>query len=179
MGSVSGAIQLLVVGALFVALLAILLGSRLLWLRRRVTVAFEALDALLTRRHELIPGIVDSIRGARLRDRELIGRVTGLATRASSGTLPPEEQVVIEGELTRALALLLKEIEALAQLAVSPVMAHLHAALDDGEDRIAVARRRYNTAVARYNSSLRALSARLLPARLRLQPARRFSDPDD
>lgn len=144
-------VAVLVVLALFL----VLTYNRLVTLRQRVREAWSDIDVQLKRRWDLIPNLVETVKGYAAHERqtfEAVTRARTAAVAAQSG--PPQERAQAENMLTGALRQLFALAEAYPQLQAVQEFKDLSENLTATEDKIAFARRFYNGNVRDYNTAL-------------------------
>ncbi len=156
-----GWIVLAILVALFV--LAIGLYNRLVVLRNRVKNAFAQIDVQLTRRHDLIPNLVETAKGYIKHERETLEAViqarntaiAGLkAAEASPDSAAAMQQLgSAETALGAALSRLLAVVEAYPDLKANQNMMQLSEELTSTENRVAFSRQSYNDSVMDYNNA--------------------------
>ncbi len=147
-------------------LLAILIGTALLvglWLmgaynslvrlRQAVKNAWAQIDVQLKRRHDLIPNLVNTVKGYATHEKGTLEAVMNARAKATSVTLPADK-IKAEGELTGALARLLAVSEAYPDLKANQNFLSLQGELGSTEDRIAFARQSYNNTVTQLNTAI-------------------------
>jgi LemA protein len=126
--------------------------------------AWGDLEAQLQRRADLIPNLVATVRGFAAQERETLEAVVNARSRATSIQLTPEmlsdpEAVArfqeAQGSLSSALSRLMVVVEAYPELKSNQNFRDLQVQLEGTENRISVARQRYNEAVERFNFSIR------------------------
>jgi LemA protein len=140
-----------VVALLVVAL--VLLYNRLVTLRNRVENAWAQVDVQLRRRYDLIPNLVETVKGYAAHERETFEAVTNARARAQSAQ-GPAEQSAAEGILGQALGRLLAVAEAYPELQADENFRQLQDELAETENRIAVSRQVYNDTVLTYNTAI-------------------------
>jgi len=122
------------------------------------------------RRADLVPNLVNTVRGAAAQERGVLEAVTNARARASAIQATPElindpeafrQFQQAQGELTSALSRLLVTVEAYPQLQSIQAFRDLQAQLEGVENRIAVARKRYIEAVQGYNTTVRSFPSNL------------------
>jgi LemA protein len=143
---VLGVIALLVV-------LVVLLYNRLVTLRNRVDNAWAQVDVQLKRRYDLIPNLVETVKGYAAHERETFEAVTNARTRAQAAQ-GPAEQGAAEGILSQALGRLFAVAEAYPELQADENFRQLQDELAQTENRIAVSRQVYNDTVLTYNTAI-------------------------
>ena len=140
-----------VVALLVVAL--VLLYNRLVTLRNRVENAWAQVDVQLRRRYDLIPNLVETVKGYAAHERETFEAVTNARARAQAAQ-GPAEQSAAEGILGQALGRLLAVAEAYPELQADENFRQLQDELAQTENRIAVSRQVYNDTVLTYNNAI-------------------------
>ena len=138
--------------------------NRMQQLEEAVNRAWGDLEAQLQRRADLVPNLVATVKGYASHERETLEAVVNARARATSVQLTPEmlsdpEAVArfqeAQGSLSSALSRLLVVVEAYPELKANQNFRDLQVQLEGTENRISVARQRYNEAVERFNFSIR------------------------
>ena len=140
-----------VVALLVVAI--VLFYNRLVRLRNRVENAWAQVDVQLKRRYDLIPNLVETVKGYASHERETFEAVTNARAAAQSAT-GPAEQGAAEGLLSAALGRLIAVAEAYPELQADENFRQLQEELAQTENRIAVSRQVYNDTVLTYNTAI-------------------------
>src|SRR4051794_3241795 len=142
---------------LVVVVLAIVYGivayNGMVSARNRVDEAWSGIDVQLKRRHDLIPNLVESVKGYAQHERETFDQVTQARAQAMQASGPASTGVA-EGMLSQALGRLFAVAEAYPQLRASENFQQLQAELTNTEDQISAARRVYNGNVQSYNTRI-------------------------
>ena len=129
--------------------------NRLVTLRQRVKEAFSDIDVQLKRRHDLIPNLVETVKGYAAHERGVFDEVTQARAGAiAAGAQGPQQRAAAEDMLTGALRSLFAVAEAYPQLQAVQEYKDLSENLRDTEDKIQFARRFYNGQVRDYNTAL-------------------------
>ncbi|HET6847504.1 MAG TPA: LemA family protein [Gaiellales bacterium] len=121
--------------------------------RNKVDEAWSGIDVQLKRRHDLIPNLVETVKGYAAHERETFQAVTDARARAMSASGPAQAGAA-EGFLSQALGRLFAVAEAYPQLRATENFQQLQAELTNTEDQIAAARRIYNGNVQSYNTKI-------------------------
>jgi LemA protein len=155
-------VGLYVLGALaVVALYVIAIYNRLVVFRNRIDNAWSQIDVQLRRRYDLIPNLIETVKGYASHERQVFERVTEARAKAiAAGTVA--EQGKAENMLTQALRSLFAVAENYPQLRASENFMQLQEELSGTESKIAFARQFYNDTVLRYNNSRQAFPAVLI-----------------
>src|ERR671913_1459460 len=140
-----------VVALLVVALIA--LYNRFVQLRNRVDNAWAQIEVQLKRRYDLIPNLVETVKGYAAHERETFEAVTAARTRAQQAQ-GPAEQGAAEGILGQALGRLFAVAEAYPELQADENFRQLQEELAQTENRIATSRQVFNDTVLTYNTAI-------------------------
>jgi LemA protein len=124
--------------------------------RQQIRDAYANIDTELRRRYDLIPNLVETVRGYASHERETFEKVTQ-ARAAAIAAQGPEQQAQAENVLTAALRSLFAVAEAYPQLRASENFQALQGELANTEDRIQVSRRFYNANVREYNERVQSV----------------------
>jgi LemA protein len=152
---------ILVAGAIvvFVALVLLLVFNRFVRLRNMVDESWHDIGTELQRRYDLIPNLVDTVKGYAAHEREVFDSVTSLRHDAMAAQRPPDAQAPHEAALGQGVARLMAVAENYPDLKANEEFLALQRALVDTEDRIQVARRIYNANVRSYDSLVQSFPA--------------------
>ena len=129
--------------------------------RNKVDEAWSGIDVQLKRRHDLIPNLVETVKGYAAHERETFQAVTDARTKAMSASGPAQAGAA-EGLLSQALGRLFAVAEAYPQLRATENFQQLQAELAGTEDRIAVSRQVYNDTVLTYNNAVQQVPTNLV-----------------
>ena len=146
-----------------VGLFLVVTYNRLVTLRQRVKEAWSDIDVQLKRRHDLIPNLVETVKGYAGHERQTLENVVKARQQAVDVRgLSPEQRAQAENMLTQALRQLFALAEAYPQLRAVESFTQLQEQLGATEDKISFARRFYNGNVRDYNTSLLTFPTNLL-----------------
>jgi LemA protein len=144
-------ILLVVLGLLVLALIA--LYNRFVRLRNRVDNAWAQIEVQLKRRWDLIPNLVETVKGYAEHERGTFEAVTQARARAQAAQ-GPAETASAEGFLSQALGRLFAVAEAYPELQADENFRQLQTELGETENRIAVSRQVYNDTVLTFNNAI-------------------------
>ena len=162
---------------LLVGLVVVVLYNRLVRLRNRAENAWAQVDVQLQRRHDLIPNLIETVKGYASHERGVFEEVT--ATRASAQDAKGvEQQAQAENALTAALGRLFAVAEAYPALRATENFQNLQEQLDETENKIAVARQIYNDAVYSYDTATETVPTNVVASILGFEPKRYFEIED-
>src|SRR5215218_1466932 len=147
-------IVIIVVGLLLlVGLIYILMRNSIISSRNRCDEAWSGIDVQLKRRHDLVPNLVESVKGYASHERETFEKVTQ-ARAAAMQASGPEEASQAETQLTQALGGLRVVAEQYPELRATENFQQLQRNLSELEDEIQASRRIYNSNVQSYNTRI-------------------------
>jgi LemA protein len=154
---------LLVVLAIVVVAGLMLAGvyNRLVGLRQNTNQAFADIDVQLKQRQDLVPNLVETVKGYAAHERGTLEAVTRARNAAASAS-NVEDKVQAENALSGALRQLFAVAEAYPDLKANTGFVQLQGELSDIENKLAAARRFFNNAVSEYNSSIQQFPAVLI-----------------
>lgn len=153
---------LIVVGILvLIALWVISLYNGLVRLRNRRQNAFADIDVQLRQRHDLVPQLVDTVKGYAVHEKELLTKITEARSAAMAATTI-DGKIVAEQQLSSALAGLKVQMEAYPDLKANQNFLQLQEELSDIENKLAASRRFFNAATTEYNNSVESFPSNLI-----------------
>lgn len=139
------------------------LYNGLVALRQRVRNAWAQIDVQLKRRHDLIPNLVNTVKGYAAHEKGTLDAVISARAKATSVTLT-SDKIKAEGELSGALARLMAVAESYPDLKANQNFLSLQEELTSTENRVAFARQAYNDAAAQNNTRVQSFPAVLFAA---------------
>jgi LemA protein len=156
-------VVLLVLAALvvLVGLYVIMTYNRLVSLRNRIENAWSQIDVQLKRRYDLIPNLVETVKGYASHEQETLEKVI-TARNAGMGAQTVKDQAEAENMLTGALRSLFALSESYPDLKANQNFRQLQEELTGTEGRIAYARQYYNDSVYGYNTRIQSFPANML-----------------
>jgi len=152
---------------------AIAVYNGLVAMRQRVNEAFADIDVQLRQRHDLIPNLVETVKGYAAHERGTLDEVIK-ARNAAAAAQGPAQQAAAENMLSGALRQLFALSENYPNLKANANFQQLQAELADLENKIAASRRFFNSAVQEYNTGIQRFPAALFAAALGFAPKEYF-----
>src|SRR6187431_3272591 len=156
------------------ALWIVMIYNQLVAMRQRVGQAFADVDVQLKLRHDLIPNLIETVKGYAAHERGTLEEVVK-ARNAAIAAQGPAQQAAAENMLSGALRQLFALSEAYPDLKANQNFQQLQMDLSDIENKLAAARRFFNNAVQEYNTGIEQFPAALLAGPLGFQ-RREFFD---
>jgi LemA protein len=161
----------------FLALLLVYLYNKLVRLRNRTQNAWAQVNVQLRRRYDLIPNLVESVKGYATHERETFEEVTRARTAAQQAQTVPE-QAEAENVLTAAIGRLFAVAEAYPELRATENFQQLQQQLTETEQKIAVSRQVFNDTVLTYNNSIQTVPTNVIAGMFHFEP-RTFFEIED
>ncbi len=153
-------LELLAVLVILGIVLAVIYNG-LVRLRNQVRNSWSQIDVQLKRRHNLIPNLVETVRGYAAHEKETLENVTRARSQAAGAT-GVENQAKAETGLSAALGRLMVVVEQYPDLRANENFANLQEELTSTENRIGFARQHYNDTVMQYNNRVQAFPSNLV-----------------
>ena len=151
----------------------IMIYNGLVAMRQRVSQAFADIDVQLKQRHDLIPNLVETVKGYAAHERGTLEEVVKLRNVAMAAQ-GPAQQAAAENMLTGALRQMFALAESYPDLKANQNFQQLQRELSDIENKLAAARRFFNNAVQEYNTGIQQFPAALFAASLGFSPKEFF-----
>jgi LemA protein len=159
------------------AIAVVVLYNRLVRLRNRSENAWAQVDVQLRRRYDLIPNIVEAVKGYASHERQTFEEVTRARTAAQQAQ-GVEKQADAENVLTAAIGRLFAVAEQYPQLRATENFQQLQAQLADVEQSIAVSRQVYNDTVLTYDNALETVPTNIVAGTFNFAPREYFETED-
>ena len=158
---------------LLLVFLLVSMYNRLVRLRNRSENAWAQVDVQLKRRHDLIPNLVETVKGYAAHERGTFDEVTAARTAAQQAQ-GPQAQAAAENVLTQALGRLFAVAENYPQLRGTENFQQLQAQLSETEQNIAIARQVYNDTVLTYDNALETVPTSIIAGIFNFRPREYF-----
>jgi len=152
--------------------------NSLIGLKNQVANAWKQIDVQLKRRHDLIPNLVNTVKGAMDFERSTLEAVIAARNKAVSAT-GVAQTAKAEGELTQALGRLFALTEAYPDLKATGNVAQLQEELTSTENKIGFARQLYNDVATQYNTRQATFPTMLVAGLAKASPAELWQITDD
>ena len=151
--------------------------NKLIGLKNQVANAWKQIDVQLKRRHDLIPNLVNTVRGAMEFERDTLTQVMEARARAVSAT-GPADAARKEGELSQALGRLFAVAENYPTLRANENVKMLQEELTSTENKVGFARQFYNDIATTFNTAQQTFPSNMFAAALGFKPSELFEITD-
>ncbi len=146
--------------------------------QENVDASWSEVDNQLQRRNDLVPNLVNTVKGFAKQEKEVLTQVTEARSRVA-GAGSPSEKIDASNQLSGALSRLLVVMERYPELKSNQNFLRLQDELAGTENRLAVARTRYNDAVRQYNTSTKRFPTNLIANSFGFEKQPYFEVPDE
>jgi len=166
----------IIIGVIVIAAIyAVTIYNSLVKNRQMVAEGWSGIDVQLKRRTDLIPNLMETVKGYMTHERETLQAVTDARAAAqSAANAGPEERAKAEGALSGALGRLIAVAEAYPDLKANTTFLEFQSALQTVEDEIQMARRYYNGAVRNLNVTVESFPSNLIANGFKFEKAQYF-----
>jgi LemA protein len=157
--------ELLIILVIVIVIVAIFVGiyNGLVTRRNRIDEAFAQIEVQLKRRHDLIPNLVQTVKGYMGFEQDVLTRVTeARAGAVAAGAQGPAQQAAAENMLTGALRSLFAVVENYPDLKANQNVIQLQEELTTTENQISFSRQHYNATVLDYNNTIQTIPSVLI-----------------
>ena len=147
-----------------VVLLLIIIGlyNSLIVKKNAVDNAFFSMDVMLKKRHDLIPMLVDTVKGYMQHEKELLSSLTQLRQQMELPQLPVNDKIKLENQLQSILQQVRVQVENYPDLKASTNFLKLQGAINETEEQLAASRRFYNAAVNDYHNGIQTFPSSII-----------------
>jgi len=171
---------LILLGAAAVIVVAVIASyNRFVRQRNLIEESWKQVDVELRRRYDLIPNLVETVKGYAAHERGALEAVVNARAKATAPSASVADQAVDEAALTASLRGLLAVAEAYPDLKADSQFSMLQTQLGETEDRIAAGRRFYNSNVRAYNTRIEAFPSSIVASMWNFEKADYFEENDE
>jgi len=171
---------IIIVIIVLIAIVFVVSYNGLVRLRNRIDSAWSQIGVQLERRHDLIPNLIETVKGYAAHERgTLEGVVEARNAAIQAKSAGPEQQAQAENVLTGALKSLFALAEAYPDLKANQNFLSLQEELTSTEDRIAYSRQFYNDSVMKYDNKIQSIPSNIIAGNFGFKPEPLFQVTDD
>lgn len=137
-----------------VVLLLVALYNTVISKRNQVNNAFASIDAILKKRYDLLPNLIETVKAYMQHEKSTLTEITELRAKATQGALGDNEKIELNNKLGQALRSVNVAVENYPELKANTNFLQLQAAMNEVEEQLSAARRAFNAAVTSYNNAV-------------------------
>lgn len=164
---------ILLIIVVLIVLFIISVYNNLVTLKQRAKNSFSQMDVQLQRRFDLIPNLVETVKGYMAHESDTLAKVAELRTSwANAKTV--DEKAKVDNELSSTLKTIMAVAEAYPDLKANQNFSNLQAELSETEDKISYSRQFYNDSVTRYNTKLELFPSNIIASMFHFTPENLF-----
>ena len=164
---------ILLIIVVLIVLFIISVYNNLVTLKQRAKNSFSQMDVQLQRRFDLIPNLVETVKGYMAHESDTLAKVTELRTSwANAKTV--DEKAKVDNELSSTLKTIMAVAEAYPDLKANQNFSNLQVELSETEDKISYSRQFYNDSVTRYNTKLELFPSNIIASMFHFTPENLF-----
>jgi LemA protein len=170
-------VYLFIIIPVLLLITAIVIYNSLIRRKNDADNAFASIDAMLKMRHDLIPALVEAVRGYMKHERNLLSEITALRSGVTSGSISEEERIKAENLISRGLSDIFVAVENYPDLKASTNFLKLQGAINETEEQLAASRRAFNAAVTFYNNGIEVFPSNIIASVMRFKKRSLFEIP--
>lgn len=168
-------LPLLILAVIVVFFTAVFLYNTLVRKRNAVDNAFYSMDVMLKKRFDLIPQLVDTVKGYASHEKELLLQLASLRQMLNNEPMPFNEKVAADNELSKVLQTIMITAENYPVLKASENFLRLQGSINETEEQLAASRRFYNTAVKEYHDAIGTFPSSIIAGWAGMKPLHYFT----
>ncbi|HLG38795.1 MAG TPA: LemA family protein [Chitinophagaceae bacterium] len=161
-----------------ILLSVIFLYNNLVQKKNAIDNAFFSMDVMLKKRYDLIPQLVETVKGYTLHEKQVLLQLTTMRQRVMEGNLNTNDKVELDNQINTALQSIFVSFENYPELKASQNFLKLQGAINETEEQLAAARRFYNAAVNDYHNAIEMFPGSIIASWMKLRHKTYFNIPD-
>ena len=169
----------IIVVLVVIVIISILMYNSLVGKKNQVENVFATIDALLKKRYDLIPNLVETVKTYMKHEQNLLTDITELRAKATSGRLSDDDRIAIENKMTKALGGIMVAVENYPDLKANQNFLQLQGSMNEIEEQISAARRAYNATVTAYNNAIEMFPTNMMASMMNYKRKNVFEIPEE
>ena len=169
----------IIVVLVIIVLIPILMYNSLVGKKNQVENVFATIDALLKKRYDLIPNLVETVKTYMKHEKSLLTDITELRAKATSGQLSDNDRIAVENKMTKALGGIMVAVENYPDLKANQNFLQLQGSMNEIEEQISAARRAYNATVTIYNNAIEMFPTNIMASMMNYKRKNVFVIPEE
>lgn len=157
-----GNLSIILILIVILLLIVVSIFNRFVTLKNKAKNAFASIDVMLKKRYDLIPTLVNTVKGYMHHEQETLAKITALRKEVATQQTSQEELVHLNNELSDQMGKIIIAVEAYPDLKASKNFMHLQRTLAEVEEQLSASRRSFNMAVTQYNTLLEQFPTNIL-----------------
>ncbi len=172
--------NLIVISGIVIAVICIIIVLRnsVINTKNQVENAYAGIDVQLTKRYDLIPNLIETVKQYMEHEKELLSSLTELRIQATKPNLSSQEKVELDNKISKDMGKMMISVENYPDLKASENFVNLQQSLSEIEEQLSASRRFYNSAVTDYNNSIDMFPSSIFATQLGYKRRDLFIAPD-
>jgi LemA protein len=162
-----------------ILLVGIGLYNSLIGKKNQVANAFSGIDAMLKKRFDLLPNLVETVKQYMQHESATFSRIVELRGQASQGNLTTDDRIELDKQVSTGVKGLMLTVENYPELKANQNFINLQSTWTESEEQIAAARRSYNASVTDYNDAIMMFPGSIVAGMLKYQPIAVLSNTEE
>jgi LemA protein len=162
-----------------ILLVGIGLYNSLIGKKNQVANAFSGIDAMLKKRFDLLPNLVETVKQYMQHESATLSRIVELRDQASRGNLTTGDKIELDKQVSTGVKGLMLTVESYPELKANQNFINLQSTWTESEEQIAAARRSYNASVTDYNDAIMMFPGSIVASMLKYQPIAVLSNTEE
>ena len=168
-------IYIIVIIAAVLILVSVIIYNSLIEKKNAIDNAYHSMDVMLKKRYDLIPQLVETVKGYMHHEKDLLIQLTELRQKVLTGDLNTNEKVELDNKINAGLQNIIASFENYPQLKASDNFLHLQRSINETEEQLAASRRFYNAAVNDYHNAIEMFPSNIIASWMNLKHKTFFS----
>ncbi|HEX3166037.1 MAG TPA: LemA family protein [Chitinophagaceae bacterium] len=168
-------IYIFVIALIIIILVLIIIYNNLIQKKNAIDNAYFSMDVMLKKRYDLIPQLVETVRGYMTHEKEVLTQLTELRQKVIVENLNTNDKVELDNKINAVLQNVFASFENYPQLKASENFLKLQGAINEAEEQLAASRRFYNAAVNDYHNGIEMFPSSLVASWMGLKHKTFFS----
>jgi len=169
----------LIVFAALLLLIVVGLYNSLVRKKNDVENSFASIDAMLKKRYDLIPNLVETVKEYMKHEKSLLTELTELRAKAVSGEIAEDDRVDLDNKIVKSMAGVMVAVENYPDLKANQNFLQLQGSWNEVEEQISAARRAFNAAVTNYNNGIETFPSNIMAGIMSYKRRRLFEIPEE
>ena len=172
-------IYIFVIALIIIILVLIIIYNNLIQKKNAIDNAYFSMDVMLKKRYDLIPQLVETVKGYMTHEKEVLMQLTELRQKVIVENLTTNDKVELDNKINAVLQNVFASFENYPQLKASENFLKLQGAINEAEEQLAASRRFYNAAVNDYHNGIEMFPSSLVASWMGLKHKTFFSIADE
>jgi len=160
-------------------IIAIALYNNLVRKKNDVENAFGSMDAMLKKRYDLIPNLVETVKEYMKHEKTLLTEITELRAKAVTGEISSDERVELENKIVKSMAGIMVAVENYPDLKANQNFMQLQGAWNEVEEQVSASRRAFNATVTTYNNGVETFPSNVMAGIINYKRKAVFEIPEE